>query len=115
MDEFRPRLNDDLTSAVQIITRAADCMDIVTQAQMILGQISADMTPCKQPLQEKDPEKILAIANAGLLVLINNTIKLEIVRAMIEDLQKTLEGDFKRRIADRILDRKLTLYGVDVS
>lgn len=54
-------------------------------------------------------------ANKALRVLYSNLAKIENSISTLEALRDMIEGDFKRRVADNLLERPITLYGVNVS
>ena len=116
MDEFKPRMMDELTDGVTIVTRATGCMLSVNQCNEILARIKERLTGNNSKIMLTDqPDVVVYSADAVLRILIDELAELETVRSNIDELIETLEGDYKRRIADRLQKRNLILYGVSVS
>ena len=116
MDEFKPRMVDELTDGVTIVTRATGCMQSVDQCNEILARIKERLTGNSSKMMLVDqPDVVVCSADAVLRILITDLAELETVRSNMDALIDTLEGDYKRRIADRLQKRNLILYGVSVS
>ena len=116
MDEFKPRMMDALTDGVTIVTRATDCMQSVYQCNEALARIKERLTGNNSKMTLTDqPDVVVYSANVVLRILIDELAELKTVRSNLDELINTLEGDYKRRIADRLQKRNLILYGVSVS
>ena len=115
MEDFKPRMMDPLTDAVILIDRAVDCMQTVFAAKDIMIELAQQLNPCIAIHDPSKQEEAVVLANDALRILISRLAKIETARAMLEELKETVEGDFKRRVADNLQNRKLTLYGVNVS
>ena len=116
MDEFKPRMMDELTDGVIIVTRATGCILSVNQCNEILARIKERLTGYNSKTMLTDqPDVVVYSADAVLRILFDELAELETVRSNIDELIETLEGDYKRRIADRLQKRNLILYGVSVS
>ena len=116
MDEFKPRMMDELTDGVTIVTRATGCMLSINESRDILDRITESLAKYSHGMDLiSDPDQTVFNADALLRSMIKELAQLETVRANIDELIETLEGDYKRRIADRLQKRNLILYGVSVS
>ena len=116
MDEFNPRMMDELTDGVTIVTRATGCMLYVNQSRDILDRIAESMAKYRHEMDLIfDPDVTVFNADALLRSMIKELAQLETVRANTDELIEILKGEYKRRIADRLQKRNLILYGVSVS
>ena len=116
MDEFKPRMMDELTDGVIIVTRATGCMQSIDQCRNILDRIAESLTGNSSKMMlTHDPDVVICSADTVLRMLTADLAELETVRGNIDALIDTIEGEYKRRIADRLQKRNLILYGVSVS
>lgn len=116
LDDYKPHMMDELTDGVIIVTRATGCMLSVYQCNEILAQIKERLAGNNSKMTLTDqPDVVVCSADAVLRILIDELADLETVRSNIDELIKTIEGDYERRIADRLQKRNLILYGVSVS
>ena len=101
MDEFRPRMMDELTDGVTIVTRATSCMQSIDQCRNILDRIAESLTGNSSKMMLADqPDVVVCSADTVLRTLIADLAELATVRDNLNDLIETIEGDYKRRIAD---------------
>jgi hypothetical protein len=116
MDEFHPRMMDELTDAVTIVTRATGCLQTVNQCKNILATIHDSLTGNSTKMMlDREPDVTVCAADTVLRVLVSDLAELETVRDNLDELIRLLEKDHERRIADRLQGRNLILYGVSVS
>lgn len=116
LDDYRPRMMDELTDGVTIVTRATGCMLSVYQCNEILARIKERLAGNNSKMRLTDqPDAVVYSADAVLRILIDELAELGTVRSSLDELIKMLEGDYERRIADRLQKRNLILYGISVS
>jgi len=116
LDNYHPRMGDELTDAVILIRRATGCLQTINECRNILDAINnRHCGKATAMMIDHDPKVIVDAADSVLRVLITESAQLETVRASIEELLHTLDGDYQRRVADRLHGRPLTLYGIGVS
>ena len=116
MDDFRPRMADELTDGVTIVGRATGCLQTVTQCKNILTNIRDTLAGNGSKMMlVTEPDVTICAADAVLRILISDLAELTTVRENLDDLIRTLEKDHDRRVADRLQKRNLILYGISVS